>query len=208
MILTLEQWKGILTAVSQDECDILKAIKEKLNEKYGDTCQEREFDANHLFDVSLTINNIQYNVKFPLLHIVARNGRLEIIKHLIEKGANVDEKTNNRLTPLCLAVLTGHKDVVTAPLEKGANIDEKEADKWTPLHFATINGHLEIVKHLIEKGANVDRKAINGFTPLHLATRYGHKEVITTLLGKGANPLVRNKDGETPRNLANDENII
>ncbi|MFP3033577.1 MAG: ankyrin repeat domain-containing protein, partial [Wolbachia sp.] len=134
-----------------------------------DTCQEREFDANHLFDVSLTINNIQYNVKFPLLHIVARNGHLEIIKHLIEKGANVDRKAINGFTPLHLAAMYGHKEVITTLLGKGANVNEKTADGWTPLCLAALTGHKDVVTTLLEKRANPLVRNKDGETPRNLA---------------------------------------
>lgn len=65
-----------------------------------------------------------------------------MVKHLFEKEANVNDKSNN-----------GYKEIVELLLEKGANVDEKEGDGWTVLILAPRDNNIEIGKLMLKKGA-------------------------------------------------------
>ena len=52
----------------------------------------------------------------------AQNGYLEIVKLLIENGANVDSQTELGYTALELAASNGHLEVVDLLIQKGANL--------------------------------------------------------------------------------------
>ena len=56
------------------------------------------------------------------LYIAALNGHLEVVRYLVESGANKDQgKTNDGATPLFIAAHQGHLDVVRFLVEAGAN---------------------------------------------------------------------------------------
>jgi len=74
------------------------------------------------------------------LHHAARNGHVDMLKVMIEKGADVNLTED-------------------APAEPGN----------TPLHTACIYGRGEVVKLLIASGADDTLKNLNGETPAHLA---------------------------------------
>lgn len=57
----------------------------------------------------------------PLHHVSWFSGNVECAKYLIEKGANVNAKTNAAQTPLMIAALQGFDDIVRLLLEKGAD---------------------------------------------------------------------------------------
>ncbi|WP_353280584.1 ankyrin repeat domain-containing protein [Wolbachia endosymbiont (group B) of Cyclophora punctaria] len=171
MILTLEQWKEILNS---NEGNILEAIKEELKEKHEDIYQEWEeknFNVDHLFDVSLTTNDRQLNLKSTLLHIAAYNGHLDIVKYLVdEKKVSPDQKANDGINALHWAALNGHLDIVKYLVdEKKVSPDQKANDGRTALHWAALNGHLDIVKYLREKGIYPLLKDKGGKTPRDLA---------------------------------------
>ncbi|XP_044747420.1 uncharacterized protein LOC123308712 [Coccinella septempunctata] len=70
------------------------------------------------------------------LHCAVRNGHLEIIELLLERGADVNDKTEMAFTPLHSAVeglKIGHEKVVKLLLEKGADIYAKTENDQTPL---------------------------------------------------------------------------
>ncbi|WP_265027666.1 ankyrin repeat domain-containing protein [Wolbachia endosymbiont (group B) of Chorthippus parallelus] len=119
------------------------------------------------------------------LHHAALNGYLKIVKFLIEKGANVDARTDDRDKPLHYSAKNGHKNVVKFFLEeKGLSVDELGKENWTPLHYATLDDHFDVVEYLVkERGANIDARSVNGTTPLDLV-KSEETKVKEVLLGK------------------------
>ena len=123
------------------------------------------------------------------LYIAAQNGHLEVVRFLVESGANKDQGTaDDGATPLYIAAQNGHLEVVRFLLESGANKDQGTADDGaTPLYIAAQNGHLEVVRFLVQSGANKDQCTTdNGVTPLFIADVNGHLEVVRCLVESGA----------------------
>ena len=118
---------------------------------------------------------------FTSLYLVVEEGKLDVVKFLIEKGANVNAKCKNDYTPLCIAAEKGKLDVVKFLIEKGANVDKKNKNGWTPLHVAAKEGILDVVKYLTENGANINAKTNDDKTPLYIAAKNGHSEVVDYL---------------------------
>ncbi|KAL5603697.1 hypothetical protein FOVSG1_006447 [Fusarium oxysporum f. sp. vasinfectum] len=128
----------------------------------------------------------------------AGNGNIEVVKMLLEKGADATVVDKDGWMPLLLASRNGYSEMVKLLLEKGADATAADKDGWTPLHEASWNGHLEITKMLLEKGADATVADKDGSTPLHLASRRGHLETARMLLQKGADATAADKDGSRP----------
>lgn len=132
------------------------------------------------------------------LHMAATSGsNLEVVKFLLEKGANIESKQLDRKTPLHVAVESGDFDLVKLLLERGANI-ESNAD-GTPLHNCY---NLKIANLLLEKGANIEAKDYWSKTRLHNAADGKNLEMIAFLVAKGAEINAKNRDGDTPLHMA------
>ena len=82
------------------------------------------------------------------LFVAAQNGHLEVIRFLVESGANRDRgRTDTGGTPLFIAAQRGHLEVVRFLVESGANKDQgRTNDGATPLFTAAQNGDLEVPK--------------------------------------------------------------
>ncbi len=80
---------------------------------------------------------------------VAAFGNLEIVKLLIERGADVQATNNTGATSLFYATLKGCLDVVRLLIERGANVNLATNSGATPLIVAVQNSHAEIVVTLI-----------------------------------------------------------
>ena len=134
------------------------------------------------------------------LATAAANCDREVVKLLISKGADVNEKGEEGLTALHTAAENGNNDVAELLIEKGADITATYKYKWTPLHIAADNGHQEIAELLLTKGAPVNAKDRVGQTPLHKAAD-GKKELYDMLIANGANIKIFDVLGTTPEEL-------
>ncbi|KAK2669720.1 hypothetical protein RAB80_015246 [Fusarium oxysporum f. sp. vasinfectum] len=118
-----------------------------------------------------------------LLNAACAKGYVEVVKMLLERGADVTSKANNGVTPLEAASAEGHVEVVKMLLQKGADLTTKNNDGWTPLNAASSRGHAEVVKILLEKGADVTTKNDSGRTPFMSASAKGHVDIVKLLFG-------------------------
>jgi ankyrin repeat protein len=116
-------------------------------------------------------------------------GNVEMIRLLLERGANPDARDGFQGTALLRAVWDGHLEAVRALLDGGAKVDGRffsiAADR-TALMVAAQRGHLEIVKLLLERKADVKATAKNGWTALKYATENNRDEVAKVLKAAGA----------------------
>jgi uncharacterized protein len=104
--------------------------------------------------------------------------RLQLVKLLLDHGADVDAQNSNGQTPLMLAAQEGNLKLAGVYLAAGASVNAA-CTQWrsTALHYATDMCDLEIVKLLLEKGADATASTIYNELPLHAACRAGALEV-------------------------------
>jgi ankyrin repeat protein len=110
----------------------------------------------------------------------ATNGNLEIVRTLLDRGANPQTVSGDSAAT-----------VKNGPIQFG---------RVTALHFAVLSGNPEVVRRLLAAGAAVDAADIRGMTPLMLAIATDRPEpsIIGMLREAGANLSVRSKANETP----------
>ncbi|PWW74723.1 ankyrin, partial [Tuber magnatum] len=106
--------------------------------------------------------------KITPLHLAARSQDPDLVKLLLEHGADVDAIDCNQRTPLgqVSLKLNGSPKIAKLLLDRGATVETSDWSGMTPLHAACQNGNVEIFRQLIEKGANVKAQDEIGETPL------------------------------------------
>lgn len=124
-------------------------------------------------------------------------GHVDIIKMLLERGADVNAQNNLDETPLTEAAHRGHKEIIEILINAGANINSNTLYGSTALMNAASRGHKEIVHLLLHAGANINDQNNSNRTALIDAVSNGHTEVTQMLLNAGANVNIKNVRNNT-----------
>lgn len=121
-------------------------------------------------------------------HSGSRPTQLQVIRKLLEMGASVNARTNNRgSSPLSFAILNDDLEVVSLLLDHRADLTAVDIDGMSALHDAVIAQSVAIMEALIAAGADVNLCDTNtGQTPLILAATEGGVAAAECLLNHGA----------------------
>lgn len=122
------------------------------------------------------------------LHVAASNGKMNIVKYLIELGIDVNKRSGtydgNALNE---AASEGHVEIVRYLLLCGSQLDVSEPQR-NPLFGAITDGYVEIAKLLIESGIDIHVKYENNRDALAYAVERGQTEIadlIRNAMGQG-----------------------
>lgn len=179
----------LLDPESQHE-DILQLVVRKLlevDEEYSRTSWGRELvDAARAgceAAVRVLLDNGAGNQ--DALIAAARCGHVEILRLLLEQGAEIDDGDDHWNLLHC-AALHEHPEAVRLLLDRGVKIDAVDGRGRSALHYAATTGHPETVGLLLERGAGVDVVGDGGRTALHCAATSRCPDIVRLLLERGA----------------------
>ncbi|CAI7627997.1 unnamed protein product [Penicillium crustosum] len=119
--------------------------------------------------------------------VAAEHGRLDLVRALLEGGADPNTVDEVGTSPLHNAAKGGHWDIARLLLEKNASPRIEDGNRATPLRLAVRAGHQEIVRLLLEH--------------LRIAAALGHTEIVQLFLDCNT-PTLGRKDDETALHLA------
>lgn len=135
------------------------------------------------------------------LHIASREGQLEIVKILIEKGWEIDCKDKHSTTPLHQASNLNHFETVSFLLESGADPAIKDSLGRNSLMYAVCGPGTESTSMLANIKEILLAKDYNGKSPLHYAVYNPHNkqsEIFHILVKLGVNVNEQDEQGKTP----------
>lgn len=139
----------------------------------------------------------QTALHFALLAGKAEKPHLDVVKLLLDAGANPVAPSNNGTTPLVEAAHIGSKPLMELLLAAGAKSHLAAGAKLSPLHAAAGKGRAEIVALLLAKGVPVDLRDAKGETALMAAAGSGQEAVVDLLLKAKADLHASSADGRT-----------
>lgn len=136
---------------------------------------------------------IKCKLGYTAFHYAAERGCLESMKYLRE-NININQKTNNGLTPLYLATAQEHISCLKYLITEKADIEARTILGNTALFYACKNGRLHALKLLLKHKAHSNSKNKKGKTPLIAACEnsFDNFEIIQELINNNAD--VNNKD--------------
>ncbi|KAK3290161.1 ankyrin repeat-containing domain protein [Chaetomium fimeti] len=126
------------------------------------------------------------------IHQAAQGGHTQVVKMLLQNGADHDPVDDGGVTPLWLAAQGGHHEIVEMLLKhnspgKKADVEtESHTGERRAIHQAAQEGHLKVVQLLLAEKAECDPVDQEGVTPLWSAAQNGSAEVVRELLKAGA----------------------
>lgn len=109
---------------------------------------------------------------------------VDVVRKLVELGANVNHADKWNFTPLVYTATTlrGHRlrgtqdernEIARMLIQNGANVNHRtgtaRGDGQTTLHFAATDRNAGLVRLLLDAGANRNAKDASGWTPLDVA---------------------------------------
>ena len=127
------------------------------------------------------------------LHVSAAGGHLDLVKLLLNAGAEIELKDEDSSTPLHIAAMFGRPEVARTLISAGADIHAQDFSGGTPLH---VSDTPEITELLINAGADVNARDREGVTPIYHC-RAGPRGA-KLLINAGAEVNIMDNRGQTP----------
>jgi len=116
----------------------------------------------------LPLNLQNYEGETALSYAVMNNN-YDMVKFLMDRGADLNIYNCRSESPLHQAVVIGNLDTARLLVEGGSYIDAEDECGDTPLHFAVREDQAEIVEYLLSIGADPDHSNHDDETPAELA---------------------------------------
>ena len=141
--------------------------------------------------------DVDASVDGTALIAAAASKNLDMVKLLVENGANVNE-TNYLGTALTTAVYVSNFDIANYLIANGADVNLPGGDGTNAIVIASKNGEGEMIELLVKNGANVNYKFPGtGLTALVFSSASGHLAAVEQLIKGGANVNFKDNSGTT-----------
>lgn len=205
---------------------ILQIMSKNKQEKFiceinqHDLCQTKDAFGRTLLHYSVTTSDTFYTTEllkrgysalekdqkdYLPIHYAAMCGSVVQLELLLKVDSrHLNAQSNQRATPLIVAIQNGQLEAVKFLLSNNARADVKLIDGYTVLHCAVHAEDESIIKVLLENSealTSINATTNEGITPLMLACQAGIS-LIPDLVGKGANPKLKAKNGMTALDFA------
>lgn len=154
--------------------------------------------------------NVKMENSYGHLHIAAARGHLDVLRYLLDAGADKDSLNYKGTTALAAAARQGCLEAVLLLLAAGANPSRSDSTNddlngTPPLATTAFYSHTDsipIMAALLSAGADVHQVSADGSNALHLGSMMGFLANVRFLIGKGARVDVQDAHGHTALTLA------
>ncbi|CAB3248842.1 unnamed protein product [Arctia plantaginis] len=149
------------------------------------------------------LDEVTDNVFSSLLLYGIKCGDIDVVKKLLDMGADVNAVDTEGKTPLHEAILHGNASIVEFLLKNGANVHYKTKHGECPLITAVLRDDVKIIEVLLKCGAhltNADNPSVTDI--VNVAIRSGCLRKLESLKMAGASFDLRDELYQTPLHKA------
>ncbi|KAK0831145.1 hypothetical protein LTR02_015145 [Friedmanniomyces endolithicus] len=194
---------GVASAVVSGEVDVLRVLLQsgRTGEETGflglAVWHGREDVVEFLISAGFDVNEVGENCD-PALQIASERGSPEMIRLLLDKGADVNTQTLRGVntsrwrpwsahsgTALQAGCAAGREKVAWLLIAEGAKVNAQAGCLGNALCAASYHGHTELVQMLLDEGA--DPNLAHGCNGSALELAVGYEKVLQLLIEAGAN---------------------
>ncbi len=132
----------------------------------------------------------------PLHIAIENNSDPEILRYMMECGADVNARNRNGDTPLFIAVNNNYRTAGEMLLSRGADVFSSNTENYSPLRLALMKGG-DVQDWMLSSEVIASIDGV-GNTPLHYAAEWKLDSAVKALCEKGADLNKQNSTGESP----------
>ena len=137
------------------------------------------------------------------LHWEAKKGCPDVVKSLVDAGADIEARNSLGRSPLLVACENGNFAKAKMLVKAGASVRATDNERETCLTLAAHHGHKETVRYLVGlPEVEVNHEGLNKHTALHSALLKAHSDVVQVLIDAGADIEAKDQIGYSPVHLA------
>jgi ankyrin repeat protein/predicted Ser/Thr protein kinase len=134
-------------------------------------------------------------------------GKVDLVKSMLAKGANINERDSDGNTALMVAsegtsYLTNPVAMMQMLIDARASLEAQDSRGRTALHRASTEGRTNAVALLLNSGALTNPKTHDGQTPLAVAVEFGKMQCVQLLIAHHAQVDLADGSGTTPLMIA------
>ncbi|RAQ40676.1 ankyrin [Aspergillus flavus] len=166
--------------------------------------------VNLLLDLGMDVNQRCEN-NLPLC-LAAKHGRDRIVETLLERGAEIEKRSDYGSTALLSAAGAGHVSTIALLLNRKANTEARSTSPfhmgYTPLMRAVKSGHMRAIQVLVEGRACVATQSDAGESLLHVVLQDGRKEIIEEVFRLKPPIGIADRNGNTELHVAATQGLV
>jgi|GEM_PF-2445749 len=189
--------------------------KNNLNEVLLEACLKENMDMIRTFLHQQLLKNSQdFNINSrdkygrTALSIAVGKRNLEMVKLLVENGADVNIFNRNKYTPLMTSCRNGSLSIVKYLIAHGSDYRIVNQFGESAAHIAYHYENFEIVQYLIDHGFDINSPGKYGTSLLMMACEKGHLINLHYFLSKGADVNHQNDLWDTPLIYASEQGYL
>ena len=203
--------------------DVVKMLVEAgagvcVTDNYGNTClmcaayHGYSETVRYLVDVDDTASKIMNHKSdghLSALFCAVRQNHADLVKVLIDAGADIETRDKDSRTPLVLSCEKGNLPIVKMLVEAGAEVRAIDKYGYACLVLAAVYGHTETVRFLVSL-PDVDMSHVDkyGNTVVIYAAELTHPGTMEVLIDAGADIEVKDNVGRSPLLLARKLGVV
>jgi ankyrin repeat protein len=187
----------------------MKGLKMDNSSKLYDAIGYGELEEVKKLITPENINKFDTNSITPLM-VACHFGSIDVVKFLIEKGADINLcSRDDGYSAFLDALRDGHEKIAEYLLENGADIFvEGTIDGNTPIQYAIDNGFTNIANELLDRKCKITNMNDENIGVLDVACENGYYDIAVKLIKMGAYINNISIDKKTPLTRAAKENQL